>query len=144
MNYLEHNKQWVEYQQAQADLQEVLDEYMIVFQRTQPKVKYGERVSGNPVNKTEEYVIELENRRIKERMAEAQEIIEAKKVLLDIAEAELRKSNNIYDLIYTKKWVDHKRPKDIYRELDLMGINYSRGHIYHIINRIKAQINRDF
>lgn len=144
MNYLEHNKQWVEYQQAQADLQEVLDEYMIVFQRTQPKVKYGERVSGNPVNKTEEYVIELENRRIKERMAEAQEIIEAKKVLLDIAEAELRKSKNIYDLIYTKKWVDHKRPKDIYRELDLMGMNYSRGHIYVIINRIKAQIGRDF
>ena len=70
--------------------------------------------------------------------------IEAKKVLLDIAEADLRKSRNIYDLIYLKKWVDRKRPKDIQRELDLLGMSYSRGHIYVIINRIKAQINRDF
>ena len=144
MSYLDHNRQWNEYQEAQANLQNVLDEYMVVFQRTQPKIKYGERTSGNPVNKTEEYVIEVERRRLRERMSEAQEIIEAKKVLLDIAEADLRKSRNIYDLIYLKKWVDRKRPKDIQRELDLLGMSYSRGHIYVIINRIKAQINRDF
>ena len=142
--YLEHNKQYNEYLQAQQDLQSVLDEYMIVFQRTQPKIKYGEHTQGNPTNKVEEYVIEVERRRLHERMAEAQKIIDAKKVLLDIAEEQLRKSRNIYDLIYTKKWVDKKRPKDIYRELDLMGMNYSRSHIYEIIHRIEAQIGRSF
>ena len=142
--YLEHNKRWNEYQQAQEDLQAVLDEYMVVFQRTQPKVKYGEHTSGNPVNKTEEYVIEVERRHLHQRIADAKAIIQAKKELLDIAEENLRKSRDIYDLIYTKKWVDHKRPKDIYRELDLMGMNYSRSHIYVVINRIKAQIQRDF
>ena len=142
--YLEHNKQWCEYEQAEADLQAIIDEYMVVFQRTQPKVKYGEYTSGQPVNKTEEYVIEVERRRLKERMTEAQEIIQAKKVLLDFAERQVRNSRDIYDLIYTKKWIDRKRPKDIYRELDLMGMNYSRGHIYEIIRRIKAQTGRDF
>ena len=142
--YLEHNKQWNEYVQAQQDLQAIIDEYVVVFQRTQPKISYGEHTQGNPTNKVEEYVIEVEQRQLKRRMAEAQEVLEAKKLLLGIAEEQLRKSKNIYDIIYTKKWVDHKRPKDIYRELDLMGMNYSRSHIYVVINRIKEQIQRDF
>lgn len=142
--YLEHNKQWNEYQQAQQDLQEVIDEYTVVFQRTQPKVKYGEHIPGTPVNKVEEYVIELERRHLKQRIEDAKAVIEAKKELLDIAEEQLRKSRDIYDLIYTKKWVDHKRPKDIYRELDFMGMSYSRSHIYVVIKRIRQQIGRDF
>lgn len=142
--YLEHNRQWNEYVQAQQDLQAVIDEYVVVFQKTQPKISYGEHTQGNPTNRVEEFVIEVEQKQLKRRMAEAQEVLEAKKLLLDITEEQLRKSKNIYDLIYTKKWVDHKRPKDIYRELDLMGMNYSRSHIYVVINRIKSQIQRDF
>ena len=142
--YLEHNRQWNEYVQAQQDLQAIIDEYVVVFQKTQPKISYGEHTQGNPTNKVEEYVIEVEQRQLKRRMSEAQEVLEAKKLLLDIAEEQLRKSRNIYDLIYTKKWVDHKKPKDIYRELDLMGVNYSRSHIYVVINRIREQIQRDF
>ena len=142
--YLEHNKRWNEFLQAQQDLQEVLDEWEVVFQRTQPKGNYSERVSGTPRNKTEEYVIEVERRRLRKRKADAEAIIEAKKQLLDIAEEQLRKSRDIYDLIYTKKWVDHKRPKDIYRELDFMGMSYSRSHIYVVIKRIRQQIGRDF
>lgn len=142
--YLEHNKQYNEFVQAQNDLQAVIDEYLVVFQKTQPKISYGEHTSGNPTNKVEEFVIEVEQKQLRKRMAEAQQVLEAKKILLDIAEEHLRKSRNIYDLIYLKKWVDHKRPKDIYRELDLMGMNYSRSHIYVIINRIKAQVDRDF
>lgn len=142
--YLEHNKRWNEYIQAQQDLQEVLDEWEVVFQRTQPKVKYGEHTSGSPVNKVEEYVIEVERRQLRKRIEDAKEVINAKKELLDIAEEQLRKSRDIYDLIYTKKWVDHKRPKDIYRELDFMGMSYSRSHIYVVIKRIRQQIGRDF
>ena len=142
--YIEHNKQYNEYVQAQNDLQDVLDEYMIVFQKTQPKVSYGEHTQGNPTNKVEEFVIEVERRRLYKRMTDAKAVIDAKGELLKIAEEQLRKSKDIYDLIYTKKWVDKKRPKDIYRELDLMGMNYSRSQIYEIIKRIKAQTGRDF
>lgn len=144
MYYLEHNKRYCEYLQAQRDLNEVLEEYMIVFQRTQPKGNYSERISGSPKNKTEEYVIELDRRQLNRRIADAKQIIQAKKDLLEMAEEQLRKSRDIYDLIYTKKFVDRKRPKDIYRELDLMGMNYSRSHIYEIIKRIKLTTGRDF
>ena len=142
--YLEHNKRWCEYEQAKEDLREVLDEYEVVFQRTQPKGNYSERVSGTPRNKTEEYVIEVERRQLNRRIADAKLIIQAKKDLLDMAEEDLRKSRNIYDLIYLKKWVEHKRPKVIYRELDLMGISYSTSHIYEIIKRIRQTTGRDF
>lgn len=143
-HYLEHNKRYCDYLQAQRDLNEVLEEYMIVFQRTQPKGNYSERISGSPKNKTEEYVIELDRRQLNRRIADAKLIIQAKKDLLDMAEEQLRKSKDIYDLIYTKKFVDRKRPKDIYRELDLMGMNYSRSHIYEIIKRIRLTTGRNF
>jgi hypothetical protein len=144
MYYLEHNKRYCDYPQAQRDLNEVLEEYMIVFQRTQPKGNYSERISGSPKNKTEEYVIELDRRQLNRRIADAKLIIQAKKDLLDMAEEQLRKSKDIYDVIYTKKFVDKKRPKDIYRELDLMGMNYSRSHIYEIIKRIRQTTGRTF
>lgn len=142
--YLMHNKQWTEYMQAKEDLQTVLNEYTIAFQKTQPKGNYSEHISGNPVNKVEEYVIELERKRIKERMKAAEDIIDAKLKLLELAEQDLRKSNDIYDLVYTAMWVDKKRPKELYREFDLKGINYSISHIYDVRRRIKAQIERDF
>lgn len=143
-HYLEHNRRYCDYVQAQNDLKEVLDEFEVVFQRTQPKGNYNERVSSTPKNKTEEYVIEVERRQLNRRIADAKLIMRAKKDLLDLSEEQLRKSNDIYDLIYTKRWVDHKRPKDIYRELDLMGMSYSRSHIYEIIKRIRLKTGRDF
>ena len=143
-HYLEHNKRYCDWQLAQADLQDAINEKDTVQARVEPKISYGEKVSGSPKNKTEEYVIEMERRRIRERLADLEAIVEARKYLLDTAEKELRKSKDIYDLIYTKKWIDHKRPKDIYRELDLMGMNYSRSHIYEIIKRIRLTTGRDF
>lgn len=143
-HYLEHNRRYCDYVQAQNDLKEVLDEFEVVFQRTQPKGNYSERVSSTPKNKTEEYVIEVERRQLNRRIADAKLIMRAKKDLLDLSEEQLRKSNDIYDLIYTKRWVDHKRPKDIYRELELMGMSYSRSHIYEIIKRIRLKTGRDF
>lgn len=143
-HYLEHNRRYCDYVQAQNDLKEVLDEFEVVFQRTQPKGNYSERVSSTPKNKTEEYVIEVERRQLNRRIADAKLIMRAKKDLLDLSEEQLRKSNDIYDLIYTKRWVDHKRPKDIYRELELMGMSYSRSHIYEIIKRIRLKTGRNF
>ena len=144
MRYLEHRRRYIEYKQAQDDLNEILNEWIVAFQRTMPKISYGDKVQGNPSNKTEEYVIEIENKRLRERSKVAEEIMHQKGILLDIAEKDLRKSKNIYDLIYTMKYVDELRPKDLYRKLDLMGMNYSRSHIYEIIKRIRLTTGRDF
>ena len=144
MRYLEHRRRYIEYKQAQDDLNEILNEWIVAFQRTMPKISYGDKVQGNPSNKTEEYVIEIENKRLRERSKVAEEIMHQKGILLDIAEKDLRKSKNIYDLIYTMKYVDELRPKDIYRKLDLMVMKYSRSHIYEIIKRIRLTTGRDF
>lgn len=142
--YLEHRRRYIEYRQAQEDLNAILNEWILAFQRTIPKISYGDRVQGNPTNKVEEYVIELENKQLRQRQQIAEQIISGKAKLLEIAEKDLRKSHNIYDLIYTFKWVDEMRPKEIYRRLDLMGMNYSTSQIYEITKRIKAQIERAF
>ena len=142
--YLEHRRRYIEYRQAQEDLNAILNEWILAFQRTIPKITYGDRVQGNPTNKVEEYVIELENKQLRQRQQIAEQIIDGKAKLLAIAEKDLRKSHNIYDLIYTFKWVDEMKPKEIYRRLDLIGMNYSNSQIYEITKRIKAQIERAF
>jgi hypothetical protein len=142
--YLEHRKRYIEYRQAQEDLNNILNEWILAFQRTIPKITYGDRVQGNPTNKVEEYVIELENKQLRQRQQIAEQIMDGKAKLLAIAEKDLRKSHNIYDIIYTFKWVDQMKPKEIYRRLDLMGMNYSTSQIYEITKRITAQIERAF
>ena len=144
MVYLEHRKRYVEYKQACNDLQTILDEWTLAFQRTLPKISYGDKVQGNPVNKIEEYIIEVEEKGLQQRKEKAEQIIDGRVKLLNLAEQDLRKSKNIYDLIYTLKWVDGLRPKDVYRKLDLMGMNYSTSQIYEITKRIRAQIERHF
>lgn len=143
--YLLHNKRYCEYQQAQDDLNKVLDEWILAFQKTQPKATtYGDKVQTSiTTHQIEEYVIEVEEKHLYERINDARLIIAGKADLLARAEAELRKSKNIYDLVYTAKWVDGKRTQDIYRELDLMGMNYSTSQIYEIRRRILAQIERE-
>lgn len=146
MRYLLHNKRYNEYLQAQEDLNRVLDEWIMAFQKTQPKSStYGDKVQGNTItNNIEEYVIEVEDKHLYKRIHDAGLIIAGKKELVELAEADLRKSKNVYDLIYTAKWVDGLKPKEIYRKLDLMGMNYSTTHIYRIIKNITVQVDRSF
>lgn len=145
MRYLMHNKRFSEYLQAQDTLNKILDEWILAFQKTQPKATtYGDKVQSSvTTNSIEDYVIEVEEKHLYRRIHDAGLIITAKKELADLAEIEVRKSKSVWDIIYAAKWIDGKRPKDIYRELDLMGMNYSTSQIYEIIRRIKAQINRD-
>lgn len=146
MRYLTHRKRYIEYLQAQDDLNRVLDEWILAFQKTQPKsMTYGDKVQQSITGSMlDEYVITVEDKRLYSRIKAAREIMNAKGELLQIAEEELRKSKNIYDLIYTYKWVDEIKTKEIYRKLDLMGMNYSTSQIYEITKRIKRQIERDF
>lgn len=141
-NYLEHYKCWSEYMQAVDDVKAVIDEYILVFQKTQPKAQvYGDKVqSGMPANKVEEYVIEMENRHIRERIADAQRALQVKKELLDLTEQDLRKSKDVYDVIYVCKYIDKLKPKELYKRLDFMGISYSRSAMYRAIKRIDAQV----
>ena len=137
--YLIHRKAYLEYKQSQKTVQRILNEREVLFQKTQPRSpSYADKVQGGTkVNKTEEYVIDLERRRIKERLTEAEEIMKERQMLLELYETELRKSKNLYDVVYTARWIDGKKPEAIADETF-----YSRSHIYNIIKRISTQIER--
>lgn len=144
MKYLIHRKRYLEYCKAQDDLNRILDEWILAFQKTQPKSQtYGDKVQSSITGSMlDEYVIAVEDKRLYSRINAANQIMEAKGELVKIAEEELRKSRNIYDLIYTYKWIDSLKTKEVYRKLDLMGMNYSTSQIYEITKRIKNQIER--
>lgn len=141
--YKEYRKEYNEYVQAQAVLNNVIDEYIAAFQRTQPHSPCysGIQMSGH-VNKVEEYIIEVEGKDLKRRAEDAEKVLHLKRELLDLKESELRKSHDIYDLLYAGKWIDHKKVSDIQRELDLKGICYSTSQVYEILKRIKAEVER--
>ena len=94
MKYLMHNKRYQEYLQAQDDLNKVLDEWILAFQKTQPKATtYGDKVQTSiTTNNIEEYVIEVEEKHLYQRIRDAGVIIGGKKELADLAEIELRES----------------------------------------------------
>ena len=140
MGYREHRKAYIDYLQAQKTMQRLVNERIVLFQMTQPKSpSYTDKVQGGTkTNKTEEYVIAIEQRKLKERLSEAQEIVEQRKYLLKEAEADLRRSTDIYDIVYTAKWIDGEKPDEIANK-----IYYSRSHVYSIIARITRQLERD-
>lgn len=142
MRYLIHNARYSEYQQAVADLNRVLDEWILAFQKTQPKATtYGDKVQSSvTTNNIEEYVIEVEEKHLYQRIKDAEVIIAGKKELADLAEEEVRKSKSIWDIVYTARFIDGLKTKDVIRQVDTKGLDYSDRQIYEIIRRIKAQI----
>ena len=146
--YLIHRKYYLSFLKAQNNLEAILNEQEMLLQKVEPKSSLAEHerefLPGNPAKggstlsrKAEEYAIEVERRRIKERLAEAREILSDRKLLLDIKEEELRKSKDIYNRVYTCKWVDGMKAQAI---IDETG--YSRSQVYNIIDHLTAQLER--
>lgn len=143
--YKEHRKAYIDFVNAQNVVNDVVDEYLVAFQRTQPhSPTYSDTgvPRGVKVNRTEEYIIEVEHKDLKRRAEDATMLLDLKQKLLDIKEKELRKSCNVYDAIYVAKWVDHKKTKDIIRDLDFKGFDYSTSQVYEIIKRIGNEIGQ--
>ena len=143
--YREHRKTYVEYLNMQSVVNDIINDYLIAFQKTQPhSPSYSSNgvKCGCRINRTEEYIIEVESKDLKRRSEDARLLLDLKKKLLDIKEAELRKSCDIYDVLYAAKWIDHKKPKDIIRDLGLKGFDYSTSQIYEILKRIGKEIDR--
>lgn len=145
--YLIHRKYYIAYLIAQQNVERILNEHEVLLQKVQPKSSLAEHereflptvVSGGgvPVKKAEEYAIEMERRKIRERLEDAKVILDERKVLLDQKEEELRKSKDVYNMVYCAKWVDGKKSDTIVQET-----GYSRSQIYNIIGHLKTQIER--
>lgn len=135
------------YKDAVDRVERVLNEYEVISQKVQPKSSLAEHerefsplvvaALGQSINKSEEYVIAMEQHKIEERLHSAKLILQERTELLRLKEEELRRSKSIYNMIYTAKWVDGLKPDAIVRET-----GYSRSQVYNIINHITKQVER--
>lgn len=147
MVYLEYDLIKRKYHKQQRTVEKILTDKEKLFQMTQPKSTMGEYErefdktisvggkGGSKNNQIEEYVIKLEESGINERLSEAKIILEEWRSLLDDKEQELRKSRDVYDQIYTMRFLDHRSVREISRKL-----HYSKQHTYRIINKIKEKL----
>lgn len=146
--YLEHRKYYISYLDAQKRYEDILNEYDILLQRVQPKNALAEHereysnetvlpASGTKVNKAEEYAIAMEQKQIRKRLDDAKYILQERFDLLDLKEQELRKSRDIYNLIYTFKWVDGLKADAIVERT-----GYSRSQVYNILRHLNKQLER--
>lgn len=146
--YLEHRRQYLLFLDAQQRLEQVINEYEVISQKVQPKSALAEHerefsketilpASGAKVNKAEEYAIAMQQRKIKERLESAELVLKKRSDLLNIKEAELRKSRDIYNMVYTLKWVDGLKADAIVEET-----GYSRSQVYNIIGHLTKQLER--
>lgn len=146
--YLIHRKYYIAFLIAQQNVEAILNEWEQISARAQPRNPLSEHerefvstvvipASGGSVNKAEQYVIEMDQRKIRERLKEAKEIMAERFDLLDQKEEEIRKSADLYDKVYVEKWLNGMKAEDIADKL-----HYSRSQVYKIIRHISAQIER--
>ena len=146
--YLIHRKYYLRYLQAQLAVESILDEQEMLLQRVQPKSSLAEHerefMPSNPATggrsdsrKAEDYAIEVERRNLRVRLEAAKEVMKDRRILLEAKEEELRKSKDIYNMIYTCKWVDGMKAESI---IDKTG--YSRSQVYNIIGHLEKQLER--
>lgn len=139
MIYLDYLDIQHKYILSMQEVDKILNEKELLFQRTQPKspVMDVERVSGgSPENKIETYIVELERKKIDERLKKAKEIMYDRHELYLLTSENLKGSRDKYDMIFVLKWIDGKNAKDISRLL-----HYSESHVYRMINKIKKRSN---
>lgn len=135
--YIEYLDIQHKYILSMQEVDKILNEKEILFQRTQPKspVMDEERVSGgSPENKIESYIIEIERKKIDERLRKAWDLMRSRKELYQLAYEELKKSRDKYDMVFMLKWIEGKNAREISRIL-----HYSESHIYRMINKIKKR-----
>lgn len=135
---------------AEIMLEKILSDKDELFQRTQPRSLMGEyerehdkRITvaskgGTKVNQIEQYVIEVEERGINERLLEAKSIVEDWRAVLMAKEQELRKSKHIDDELYVMRFLDHKRVRDIAR-----ATHYSKSQIYKKLQLISEKVKHE-
>lgn len=113
---------------------QILMEQEELFNITQLNaICYSEKIDNNSKSSLFDYYLsQKEKKQIDERLAEAKKILEERFYLLKIKENELRKSKNLFDLIYIYKFVDGLRIDVIAKKL-----NYSKSQIYRKIEKIE-------
>lgn len=137
MIYHEYETLKERYADAQRVYDSILSEKEELFQKTQPQaIKGKEKVSGgNQTNSFDEYLIQVEEKKIDARLSEAKELMNQRARLLALKREELRSSSDIKDKIYRYRYIERMK---IYRIASM--VNYSERQVMRILRDIKSSL----
>lgn len=131
--FREYRKLKIKYLDSEKRLDEAVSQKEQLFMMTQPNaVSFeGERVDGGEQkNLFDEYLIKKEN--LDKRIDEIKDILEQRRLILEIKEKELRESEDLYDKVYRMHFIDMLSAYRISRK-----IHYSKAQIYRIIAKMQ-------
>lgn len=138
MLYQEYHEQKEKYKDAQRLYDSILSEKETLFQRTQPNAvdTSNEKVSGGTQTNTfDAYLIEVEEKKIDQRLSEAKSLMADREKLLRAKREELRSSNEIEDRIYRYRYIERMR---IYRIAKM--VSYSERQVKRILEQIRDSL----
>ena len=126
------------YYMTQQNYNDLLTEKERLFVRTQPNaIRYDKlNVKSSPnSNVLEDYVIEKEKKQLDRRIAEMKVLLDDRRNPMLLKEAELRKSKDMYDRIYTMRYLEDMSVERIAKK-----VNYSVSQVYRILTKIIASL----
>ena len=138
MLYIQYIELKNKYIAAQKEYDSIINEKENLFRATQPKgtdFSKEKVVGGISSNLFDNYLVESELKGIDKRLEIARSILEARKVLFQLKEEELKLSKDVYDRVYVYKELYKLQ---VYKVAGLVG--YSEPQIYRILRKIKKNI----
>ena len=90
-------------------------------------------VSGSPLD---DYVAAVESKGLDKRIDHARGMLDKWRDVLEVQEAELRRSHEIYDKVYVCRYIEGMTVRQIGRKL-----NYSKSQVFRIDQEIQDKIS---
>lgn len=143
--YIEYYIAEMQVRIATEEVKSVIDEKTRLYQKTQPSspIMDSERVDGGKsVNQIEEYVESMEQKKIEEKLARAESILNDRITVLDSLRKQLMQSKEPENQVFYYKYLMYLKPYQI-----AIKINYSDSQTYRILKRIKQKlrmVGRDY
>ena len=126
--YIEYERIKTKYATVQEQFAHALLEKERLFTHTLPSaIRYDKDKVQNSIddNPLEDFVISAEEKELDAKIAKCRTLLDDWQVLLDVKEAELRKSKDVYNIIYVMRYIDGYSVSRIAKIL-----HYNRQWIY--------------
>lgn len=132
--YTDYESYLVRYEHIQVQFVRVLLEKEKLLTRTLPSaIRYDKDKVQNTIddNPLEDYVISVEEKELDVKIARLRRHLDDWRVLMDVKEGELRKSQVLIDRVYVMKYLDGLSVNKICRIL-----HYEKTRIYELLTEI--------
>ena len=132
--YTDYESYLVRYEHIQVQFVRVLLEKEKLLTRTLPSaIRYNKDKVQNTIddNPLEDYVISVEEKELDIKIARLRRHLDDWRVLMDVKEGELRKSQVLIDRVYVMKYLDGLSVNKICRIL-----HYEKTRIYELLTEI--------